>query len=60
MINVLRDNTVNNYNRDNLDRQAEREGIALKQQGQNVNQQHKRHKIKAEYNKSKFDKLFKS
>lgn len=42
-----------------IDRQAEREGIALKQQGISQNSNYKRIKHQNEYNKQQFDKLFK-
>ena len=48
------------YDKNKIDEQAEREAMALKQQGQNVNQQHKRRKYSKEYNVVLFDKLFKS
>ena len=45
--------------KDNFDRDAEREGIALKQQGCTNNQQRKRQRKEQEYNITKFNKLFK-
>lgn len=47
------------YNKNDIDRQAEREGTALKQQGCESSQQHKRKREEQEYNKAEFDRLFK-
>lgn len=47
------------YDKNKLDRQAEREAKALHKQGRYVCQQHTRQDIKDNYNKVKFDKLFK-
>ena len=49
-----------NRHKDKFDRQAEREGIALKQQGKCNSQQIGRQNHKRNYNKVLFDKLFKS
>ena len=42
-----------------IDKQAEREAKALHKQGQYNSQQHGRQRIGMDYNKAKFDKLFK-
>ena len=44
----------------NIDQQAEREGVALKQQGKCNSQQTRRQNRKRNYNKVLFDKLFRS
>ena len=45
---------------DNFDREAEREAISLHKQGQDNSQHFIRQKYKKNYNKTQFDKLFKS
>lgn len=47
------------YNKNNIDKQAEREAKALRQQGQHCSQQGRRQNSKQNYNKTIFDKLFK-
>ncbi len=48
------------YCKEDIDRQAEREAVALHKQGQDKNQHFIRQKYKKGYNKTHFDKLFKS
>ena len=48
-----------NYNKNSIDKAAEREAKALHKQGQYNSQQHGRQRIVTDYNKAKFDKLFK-
>uniref|UniRef100_A0A6M3LAW6 Uncharacterized protein n=1 Tax=viral metagenome TaxID=1070528 RepID=A0A6M3LAW6_9ZZZZ len=45
---------------DEIDRQAEREAMALRRQGKNSNQNNKRNKIKDNYNRQLFEKLFRT
>ena len=48
-----------NYSKEDIDKQAEREGRALRESGQRQNVNHGRNREKAEnYNQNKFDRLF--
>jgi len=49
---------MNDYKR-SIDREAEREGRALRKQGQNASQQGMRQKLKDEYNITVFNEVFK-
>lgn len=46
------------YNKQDIDKTAEQEAIALKRQGKQTNCNNKRLKLQAEYNKKEFDRLF--
>jgi len=45
---------------DEIDRQAEREARALRQQGKNSNQNNRRNRVKEDYNRQVFEQLFKT
>jgi hypothetical protein len=56
---VLSEFRIMMYNMNNIDKQAEREAKALRQQGQYNSQQYRRQNSKRNYNKTIFNKLFK-
>jgi hypothetical protein len=46
------------YNKDHIDKEAEREALALRKQGYKNNHNNSRTRQADNYNKNKFDKLF--